>query len=284
MAALFNRSVAVTLAKPLEGKFFGERPNAVVITDLRVQFVVEKNLRSEPNTCDVTITNLSERSRSEAQAKPLYARLDAGYAGNLERLFTGDLRWGVSTLDGVDWNTKLQLGDGDRAFRFARVNRSFKGGVDARTAILETAHSMGLTAKFTPAAERELRAQFAGGLALTGPAQTELTRLLGPFGMSWSIQDGTLQILRAGEHRANAAIVISQDEGMIGSPEYGAPTKKHAKPTLSVSTMLQPAIVPGGLIAVTARNVKGTFRVERVTHRGDTHGDDWQSDVEATPV
>lgn len=282
--ALFNRSVAVTIAKPAEGSFFAQRPNAVVITDLRVQFMVERHLKAEPNTCEVTITNLAERSRSEVQARPLYIRLDAGYQGKRERLFTGDLRWASSMLEGVDWNTKLQLGDGDRAFRFGRVNRSFKGGIDAYTAIVETAKAMGLTVKVSAKAAKELRAQFAGGLALTGPAQSEMTRLLDPFGMTWSIQDGTLQILRADEARSSTAIVVSQDEGMIGSPEYGAPPKKHAKPVLSVSMMLNPRVIPGGLIAVTAKNVRGTFKAQRVTHRGDTHGDDWRTDVEATPV
>lgn len=284
MGRLFNRTIALTIAKPLEGKFFGERPNAVVITDLRVRFMVEKNLRSEPNTADVTITNLSAQSRSEVQARPLYVRLDAGFDGTLERLFTGDLRWATSSLERVDWDTKLQLGDGDRAFRYGRVNRSFEGGVSAHTAITETAKAMGLTVKISDAAARELRAQFAGGLALTGAAQTELTRLLTPFGMSWSVQDGALQILRPDEHRANAAIVVSQAEGMIGSPEYGAPPKKHSKPILSVSVALNPRMIPGGRISVDSRNVKGIFRIERVVHRGDTHGDEWQTDLECKSV
>lgn len=284
MTALANRSVAVTLARPLDGKFFEQRPNAIIVRDLRVQFLIEKSLKREPNTCEVTITNLSEQTRSEIQVRPLYVRLDAGFAGRLERLYTGDLRWGTSQLERVDWNTKLMLGDGDRAFRFARVNRSFKGGIDGRTAVNEAAKAMGLVPKLSAAAERDLRAQYATGLSMSGPAENELTRILSAFGMSWSIQDGVLQVLRTGEHRPNQAIPVSQEDGMIGTPEYGAPSAKGDKPILTVKMLLYPSIVPGQRIVVDARNVKGTFRANRVTHRGDTHGDDWETSIEATPV
>lgn len=289
MARLFKREARVTIARPFRGdvsssaarRFFAQAPNAVVVEGLRVQFRVEKNLASEPNTCDVTITNLAERTRGEVQDRPLYVRVDAGYDGELQRLFTGDLRWSNSVRNGADWETTLQLGDGARAFAFGRVNRSFRGGVTARTAVVEAADALGLTVKLSARAEAELQSQFAGGLSLIGLARDTLDQVLTPFGMSWSIQDGRLQILLADEARPEAPVLISQDTGMIGSPEFGAPETKGKKPILKFKTLLHPELTPGTLVSVQSATINGRFRCERVAHMGDSRGREWYTEVEA---
>jgi hypothetical protein len=278
------RQMAVTLARPLSEAQLSSPdvpPNAQVIRDLRVSVSIEKNLGSEPNTCSVTIFNLNEESRAFAQRKPLYVRVDAGYGENLERLFVGELRWGQSVKTPTTWETTLQLGDGDRSFRYGRVSQSFMKGADALSAVRATARAMGLTPKMSPATALKLRRQYAGGLVLEGPAQRELSRTLAPFGLSWSIQDGELQILATEEARLDQALVISEETGMIGSPEFGVPENPKKAPTLHVRTFLKPAIRPGGRIVVESRAISGLFRVQRVVHTADTFGRGWHSEIEA---
>jgi hypothetical protein len=282
LARLFKREAAVTIAKPQT--YTTQQLNAVVIKDLRVTFDIEKHIGKEPNTCEVRVYNLAERSRYLVQNKPLYIRLEAGYDGFRERLFSGDLVWAQSMRESVDWETRLLLGDGDRAFRFARVNRSYRSGITIRAALRDAASSMGFTLPPNIAANPALDNQFVSGLALHGNAADEVTRLLKPLGLDWSIQDGRLQILDERQARPGEAIVISQDSGMIGVPEYGTPEKKSKPPVLTVKTLLRPGIIPGGLIKVEAAVIKGVFKVERVRHVGDTHGEDWFSEIEARQV
>lgn len=283
MNRLFDRAVAVTLSRPLERQFFGANTLVTKVTDLRVTFQIEKTLSEDPNTCEVVIYNLNEQTRGELEKKPLHVRLDAGYDGALERLFVGDARFGQSRHIGVNWESKLQLGDGDRAFRHARVNRSFKAGVDVKTALAEVTKSMGLKVPTSVAGAKELVTQFASGVVLQGPSERELSRLLKPRGFSWSIQDGSLQVIRGDGKRRDAeeAAVISQDTGMIGTPEFGLPEKKSGKPVLTVTMLLYPGLQPGGLIKMDARTIRGIFRLDRVQHSGDTHGPDWQTKIEA---
>ncbi len=284
MTRLFKRGVALTLARPQAGKFFENEPNAITIRDLRVQFSIVKDLDSEPNTCDVMVTNLAERTRAEVARLPLHVRLDAGYDGELARIFTGDVIWGQSKLNGVDWETKLQLGDGSRAHGGARLNRSFKAGTSAKTVLGDLAKAHGLKLPTSIADAKELSAQFASGVTVSGPTHTELTKVLAPRGYGWSVQDGRLQILSGTGTRPDEAIVINQDAGMIGSPEFGPPGDEGKPPTMTVSVLLYPRITPGGKIKVESRSVNGLFRVERVTHVGDTHGQSWQSNIEAIPL
>jgi hypothetical protein len=158
-------------------------------------------------------------------------RLDAGYDGNLRHIFTGDIRKGWSELKDTDWLTHMHLADGDRAYRFARVNRAYTRGTSVLTALKEAARTMGLTLDAKVQASSVLQEQFANGRVVDGPARDELTALLAPYGYSWSIQNGKMQILRDEDTRTDQAFVIDETNGMIGSPEFSVPDQPKKAPT-----------------------------------------------------
>jgi hypothetical protein len=282
MPRLYDRKVKVTLARPVNtSEFFALQPNAVIVEDLRVQFQIEKSLGKEPNTCSVTIHNLAERTRAETIQKPLHVRLDAGYGEDPKRLFAGDLIWGHSRKPELNWLTTMQLGDGARAYKHARARRSFKAGTSVNTVLKDLAGTMGLKVPTNVAGAKEFAKQFTTGVSIEGPSRLELDRLVKVSGMGYSIQDGTLQILRDGEFAFVEAIPVSEDTGMIGTPEFGAPKDRKSKPVLTVRMLLEPRLRPGGAIELKARDIKGLFGIKRVTHTGDSRGRDWYSTVEA---
>jgi len=101
--------------------------------------------------------------------------------------------------------------------------------------------------------------------------------------MTWSIQDGELQVLPIGGANTTPAILISVDTGMIGTPELGVPEADKKPPVLTISKLIDPGALPapGGVILVQAKNIEGAFVVKKVTHVGDTGGGEWRSDIEA---
>lgn len=286
---LFKRAMTLTIAKPVEGSFTDEQPNAILVKDLRVSFSIEKALAEDPNDCKATIYNLSASTRGELQAKPLRVRLEAGYDGALSQIFVGDLRRAFSKHEGTTWVTELELGDGERAFQSARMNRSWKAGVSAKTVLAEAARSMGLKMPTSGGDAKALAAQFAGGVSVSGRSADAMTKILTPRGMSWSQQDGELQILKKGEARTEEAIVVSQANGMISVPEFGTPKKAGEPATLTVKMLLYPGIKPGSLLRVesesfAARGGAGLFRAKRIVHTGDTEGAEWFTEIEANEV
>src|SRR5436190_1487216 len=93
-----RRRAVLTVAKPQAGSFTHTLPNALTIRDLKITFSIEKTIGRTPNTCVVSVFNLSDDTRARYfKDKPLHVSLDAGYVDNLQRIFTGDLRFG-STL------------------------------------------------------------------------------------------------------------------------------------------------------------------------------------------
>ena len=300
MTLLFGRSASLTVARPLVsarggrfGAFFEPAPNAIVIggadadEGLRFAFKIEKNLEKEPNPAEIIIYNLSEQSRAMLQAKPLHVQLFVGYGGELQRLFVGDVQWIEQRKNGVDWETRLTVGDGSRAFRHARVNRSFRAGATLKQGIGETIAAMGLPVPRDLDALPGINTSFASGLSLSGPASGELTRLLAPTGAGWSVQDGRMQILRDTDVRKDQAVVLSSDPqggtGLVGVPEYGAPKERGKPPVLVAKSLLDPRLTAGGLVRIESLAVKGLFKVRRVAHEGDTRGPSWYSSIEATP-
>jgi hypothetical protein len=265
--------------------FFDKLPNATEITDLRFQFEVEKTIDAEPNTCKLTITNCQETTRVDLETKPLTVQILAGYDGDPRYLFTGDLRYGWSELDGTEWLTHLQIADGDRAFRYAQIARTYRKGASVITALQDCAQTLGLKLDTYAIASAELQKQFASGRTLQGATRDELSRLLAPYGYRWSIQNGQLQILKDGDTRQNEAILVNESTGMIESPQFATPEKAGKSPTLHVKMLLYPELTPGGTIKVESRSINGIFRIERVTHTGGTFDDDdWMSEIEAKPA
>lgn len=272
-------------------EFFNPQPNLLEIDKLRIAFKIEKHLAKDPNTCELTITNANDATRAQLCRSPLVIRIDAGHVqdAGARHLFTGSLRHGYSKHEGANWHTVLNLADGAAAFDGARASKAFVRGTSAIQALRYVAGTMGLDLPSEVQLSAELQRQFATGLTLLGQSADEMTRLLAPFGYSWSIQDGRLIVLRDEQAAPGTALLISQETGLIGSPQFATPSKgdlKKNKPAkLTFRTILYPQITPGFLVSVQSRAIDGIFRAERVTHTGDSHSStDWVTEVECSPA
>jgi hypothetical protein len=285
---LYNRIARVTLYQQGgPGGLVIQYPSDVDSSHgLRIQATVKRTLKSQPNTLDLTITNLSKESRDAFSKPNSVVQVDAGHDGVARLLFFGDVRFAQSVYSKTDWTTHVLAGDGARAYARARVNRSYRAGTDVATVLKDCAASLGLQVPKDVALDPDLRAQFASGLSLEGYARDQLTELLAPYGYRWSIQGGKLQVLRDDQVREDLGFVISDNDtdgrnGMIGVPELSTPQETSTKQrTVTAKVLLYPEIAPGATVKVVSRNVHTLTRADQVTHALDTHGADWTTTVE----
>jgi hypothetical protein len=257
------------------------------VTGLRIQFKIHRSLTKHPNQCDITLTNLNEGSRTDFETKPLLVRIEAGYVNDaLRLLFVGDLRFGMSEQKHPNYETILQLGDGDCMHRWARVNKSYAPGVSIRTVLKDCAASMGFDLPKNLAKDTTLDRSFPTGRVSNGPSRTEMTKLLAPLGYRYSIQNNVLQILRDEDTNPGEAIPIGEGYGMIGTPQFGSPPRSGKPPHMTVKMLLYPELRPGSTVQLTSEVKNGLFRIETVRHQGDTHGngeDSFCTTVEIKP-
>lgn len=259
--------------------------NVLEIDALQVRFKIEKNLAKDPNTCELEIVNCSAPTRSSLCSKPLGIRIAAGHesSGGPRHLFTGALRFGQSVIEGTEWTTKLELGDGAAAFDLARINKSYGPQTPVVVALRDVAASMGMALPAEVEADPELQRGLAGGLAALGSSQQVMSRLLARHGYSWSVQDGRLTVLRDGRAAPGTALEVSTETGLLGYPQWAS--AEAGKPRrLKFTHLLYPQVTPGLLLRVLCRDIDGIFVAQRVTHNGDTHSvDEWTTEVDCVP-
>lgn len=290
---LYKREARVTVYEgSTNGQFFKTLSQGIIIKDLRIQAKIDLTSDPKPNTCHVIVSNCNATTRKFLETKPLIVRVDAGYDGVLHNFFVGDLRYGISKLKKTDWETKMQLADGDRATRFASVQRSYAPGTRVKQVLQDIASSMNMvlpgTGGIVPSS-RQLIQLFNQGLpagyTASGASMTELVRLLAPFGLNASIQNGQMQILADSETEDAAPVVIQEDSGMQESPDFGAGDHSKKPPHLTIKTTLDARMVPGRVITVKSRDIiNKSFKIHKVGHELDTHGKNFYTKIEALPL
>jgi hypothetical protein len=291
---LFDRRCRITVAVPVESESDFNTTTTEVIeinggkTDnttepgMRVRFKIEKSLEKQPNTGEIDVTNLSKGRRGSLQQKGVKVLLEAGYKSTgVARLFSGDVRTVDHVREGADWNSKLKLGDGERAWQFARVDESFAPGTRVRDALKTIARGMGIDLGNVSEQAVGVGEVFDQGYAVFGRAARSLDRLVKSIGKEWSIQDGQLQILDPYETLSMPIPEITPDTGLIGSPEMGSPATK-GKPALIRFKSLLIVVKPGARVKLKSLRYDGYVRVHKVSFEGDTHGGPWYSTIDGT--
>lgn len=290
MAQLFDR--IVTLYVGTGDKSFKDLPNgmqqitfdALKVQRLRLDFDIEKDNKPGPNKAKIEVYNLNAEHRKAVQVKGVRILLSAGYPGTQAQIFSGDLRFGNSEKHGADWITKLECGDAERALTQGRISESFNPGTAISDVIGSLVKAMKIDGGNLTQKAKSMVRTFADGHSVHGLASAELTRLLEPEGLEWSVQDGRIEVLGIAETVGDQVPLISADTGMVGSPEYGTGEKLKGESFLKVKSLLQPAIRPGSKFHVKSKSIDGDFKCRKVKLVGSTHGGDFYSEIEGINV
>lgn len=247
-----------------------------------ITFKVEKSIKSEPNTCELKIYNLTKEHRKQlTESKKVSVRLEAGYENALTAIFIGELRNIYTQRDGTDLITVIEGKDAGRSYQSARVNRSFPAGTKYEVVAKACAQAMGIDQGNVDDAIAAARITGLGtvypeGTTTYGPASRALTRVLSSAGLTWSVQDGVLQVLRGGRALQSTSVLLNSGTGLIESPVIDI-TKKKKKETQVVTAkmLIIPGVYPGRQLRIQSDVVTGTFRADKLTYIGDTRGSDW---------
>ena len=259
------------------------------IEQLRIKFNIEKTNDSSPNTARIEIYNLSDASRGILESGKTRVILHVGYQDTVEAIFSGDVsklthknktktKTKNKTLsvthhsDGPDVVTTIEVADGDNRYRNARFNSGFPPTTNLQVILDSCQTKLGL-AKGTQ--EGIPNKTYAHGFSHSGLVREALNDLCQANDLEWSIQNEKLQILPKSAASSEDEIYLTSDTGLIGSPN------KTAKGVEFVS-LVQPRLIPGKKVSLSSRLVTGTFKLQKVVHRGDAHQGDFYSMCEAT--
>jgi hypothetical protein len=265
-------------------------------TGLDLSFTVKRGVKvtagqtkPQPNTCELTLVNLSPTHRKQLETSTTTSGsktvvpvvISAGYQGRQTQIFSGELRAATTQTDGPKVTTTLTTGDGDQALAQKRLTIHLGPGANAKQGIQTILTGLGigqgnLNQAIDLLQSQPLAAQlFSLGVTLKGQAAELMTDFCRSSGLDWSIQNGALQLTQLGQPVAGQAILIDSDHGLIGSPSVDTTG------LLSLKTEMIPNMFPGTKLSMNALQVTGGFRVLNVETKGDTFGNDWGHAIEA---
>ncbi len=252
----------------------GKNGSGIKITDLRMRFSIKKSSDDQPNTAKIEIYNLNNDNASQLLGEWTDIQLTAGYAGAERLIYSGQIRTATPRVDGTDRIITIESGDGDREILRGFVNKTLTKGCTADQIVGECQSAM----FGVPTAHKDkLPTKYTRGRVLSGRAADIMTKQTKQDDAQWSIQDGQMLVLKGDNVRPNAVWLISSKTGMLGSPE---PTQDGVK----VTTLLNPEYMIGGVAKIDSLIYQGGIRIESIQHSGDTHGQEWSSELDGLSV
>lgn len=244
---------------------FGVRGEPFTVVDkLFTQFEVEKTSEKFPNRVRIQIANLNETSRATLQRRDVIVKLDAGYQGQPDELFLGNISKAASVRNGRDWITTIEAGDGQNAFK-SQINRSLGPGATGQQVVEELAGALRATVGVVKGISDEI---FQNGIVLSGDVEKRLDEITQKMGVEWSIQDEKLTILPPDQPSEELGIVLAPETGLIGTP-FEREDKDGAGKFLEFRSLLRAQIRPGVSVRVNSEEVDGFFKIRKATYTGD---------------
>lgn len=265
--SLFGRAYRVVLSaeKEATGTAFGNM--APGQGALRVAFEIKKDALQTPNTGKITLFNLQPNLRS-AITKGWRIKVQAGYQGLVDQVFVGSVTTAKTQRAGPDITTEVEAADGGESL----LNASFNQKYPAKTPLWQILQDVARAMDVLPGVVLGLpNYSISRAQTLCGGCSQVLHVCLDKHGLTFSVQNGKLNILPKNAHLDTAAIVVSQNTGMLGVPSVTGDA-------LRFEALLNPRLVPGQLVLMQSKNPQaaGFYKVEKVEIKGDNRDAAWQ--------
>ena len=265
----------------------------ILISGLRTQFHLEyNNETSSPNAAEITIWNMAKTTRdlvlTSQGMSPLPLVLNAGYGEVPSVIFQGDiLPKGLhNARQGPDWLTTFKLGDGLKAWAADRTGciHCNKGSL-VKLALLQAVGKISNTVNTVDAvaainsSTTLASAVFSTSTVIFGRPLEEINRILAAplFNCRVKIVQNHLEFFQGAVGiQVDVVPSLSSTTGLIGSADPAGDGM------FKIRCLLRPEIRPDRqILVIDEYHPDGLVLIaDRVTHTGDTRGQDWYTDIE----
>lgn len=275
MGDQFGRVVRARIS-PADGS------EVTLIEGFDVSFDIEKNTEQEPNKGKFKFYNLPEDLRNKLQLKDKdKISFEAGYKTTVASVFEGNVTHVLSGIEGPDWVTNIEAEEGGKAYRTSYVAKSYGEGTPFKTVvddIVKTFEGLKVTPAVT-ATIANIGKTFPNGLTIDGSSARVLNSILQGVGLTYSIQNGQIQILASGASNDQPTIELDYSSGLVNVPQLG---EKKDKATISFQCFTNPQIVPGRKVLLKEpKGARGVYVCNVVKIKGSTFDTEFYDTIEA---
>ena len=266
---LFDRAIRVTVGPEAgDGVRFDQA--------FRIAFQIDQDETASGNNVQIEVYGLSPDTRAQIQQREQIVLVEAGYGDQLEILAIAEVDRVITRREPPEIVTTIEAIDGGASLVSIRVNVSYEPGYSVRQVIDQIADQAALPVRVAPGVD--LQQSYETGAAFSGTVKRALDQALARVpGVDWSVQDDEIVLRRPGEPTDQSIVVLSPSSGLVRSPER---LEDQNTDGWQVESLLQPRIRPGANVRIESADVNADTVVRRVSHQGDTRGNDWLSTAE----
>ena len=273
-----------------------EGAKVITIENSKIQFEIIKSKNAKENTAKVEIYNLAPNTRKLITEQEALVRIFAGYAQNkgLIEIGQGDISKVKHNRDKTEVVTEIYMAEGIRKIRDNPISISFSSKSKLKLSnIIDNLRTKSNNQFDFRLIDVDDSKTIDNGYSDLGSLDQILNNLRLQFGFEWSVQNGIITIKGTKKSVANEIMLLTPKNGLILHPESvkhvsrrlekSSITKQDRKVN-SIQALLQPHLQVNDIIAIESQDLKGKYEIQKITHKGDTRGNDWYSDMEVMAV
>ena len=264
---------------------------ALDVSQLRCSFSVTKTMIMQPNYSEVIIYNLNAETENTIIKEGMRIIVEAGYEGEQYGLiFDGDILQPIREKeDGVTYKLTLTSIDSDKFMNFGFANFSLLRGQSLRDVVTKVTNKAKYPSQLGDISKSLSNSKLTRGKVVFGLAKTVLRQVAQSQAATFYVDNNRVNIIKADDIPQGQVIELSPKTGLIGVPsqnEYGVIAKCLLNPRITLNSIVH---IDNSLIkaqraqlnqVVRTLDVDGLYRVIKITHIGDTRGDDWYTEIE----
>ena len=263
---------------------------ALDVSELKVEFNCVKTIM-EASYSEVTIYNLAPGSENTLIQEGYLVYIEAGYEGEQYGLaFQGNIIQPIRYKEGgVNYKLSLVSMDSDTFLMAGTANFSIMRGQNSRSLINDLMVKATTPANLGSISKNLSDSRLTRGRVFFGLARDYLRQIAQSENASFYLDDGSVNIIKAQDLPDGEIFYLTPESGLIGVPsqqDFGA----------TIKMLLNPRVKLGSFIHVDNSSIRnqqyqqgqpfypldqdGIYRVIKITHKGDTRGNDWYTEVE----
>jgi len=278
----FNRKVSLVVGEFLQE---GSTGTGLEISDLDIEFTIDRSITVSENQATFIIYNASEKTRTEILKEGNNIIFKAGYEDEeFGIIFIGCIDNAFSTYNGADWVTEITAYSARSAkspVKRTTLALSYAPGTTLGKILKDVGTGLDLVVIGSENAQFE---QINGFVFVGRPGEffRKMNGLLLLHDVGLFVDNAEIVIYKLDGSSSFSAVRLELGSGLLSAVDIteGAlsqskknTNKKGAKKRLiSFKSLLDPNIRPNGLLDIAGNSVVGVFLVEKVVFQGDNYG------------
>ena len=265
--------------------------NALDVSQLRCSFRITKAMDAEPNYSETSIFNLAIGTENALVQSGQRIFIEAGYEGDQYGLiYKGRVIQPIrSKEEGTTYRLTLISLDGDDFANNAFVSTCLTRGQNAQSVLGACIADAGSVIERGAISEGLSGVKLSRGKVMFGQPQEYLRQLAKSQNAIYYLNDGQVNFIKAADLPPGEIMELNPGSGLIGEVtqnEDGVTVRSLLNPRINLNTLIH----VGGEYVTSARVQKdkqaqalpggGVYKVIKLTHTGDTRGNDWYTEME----